>query len=974
MKKKNQITAIILAAVVGTFAVFPLNITVVAQKVNSSTNNSVADTASGQANSYENYLKNYLEAANVNLPIELTSDDAVLKNGTMAAEYAGRSNVAILEKEAEISWNVGSLAPGFYAIKLVYASKMENNRKYELDVLINGSTPYAEAEKLNLSKIWYQAENAGETIRRNFRLDDNGNELVTAQEERQGWQERYLYDTDGMYSDSLQFYFSGNETLTLRFSTGNIALEKVTLCQKETPSTYQELAQQYTDNGYQYATRNADIVQAELPLQTSDTMLNPTSDHMSATTQPQDALQIKLNTIGQSNWQYTGQSITWEFTVPETGLYTVCMRVRQNFKRGVRVGRKILIDGKVPCKELERYLFDYSTQWYIEELGEEQPYTFYLEAGRHVLTMEAVTAFPDIIRRLKSAQYEMNTFYRKIKMLVGADPDPLRDYMLESAIPDFTVNLEQYIQDLEALQSILIQNGFEQGGESVTVEELTDQLKSFLEDPDDIPSRLSSFKDNISSLGNWLLNLTQQPLELDWIGIFAPSTEKVKANPGFFQNIGYGCKVFLASFIGDYSSIGGEQSSAALTVWVNSGRDQAQVIKRMVDNYFVDKYNVPVKLSLVQQGLIPATLSGRGPDVAILVSPTDTINLAVRDALVDLDRFQGEDGVASFQDTKSWFHKNSMLIYQYDGKTYGMPFEEQFYMMFYRTDILQELGLQPPATWTEMIQIISKLARNYLEIGIPSNMASSGQQAVNETVFQTLLYQKGGSYYKNGWESTGFSEPVAIAAFKQWTEFFTKYSQPVEYDFYTRFRSGEMPIGIAPYTTYNLLTGGAPELKGLWKMVPLPGTEQEDGTMDHSIIGAGNGIVMFKKAKDYDAAWKFIQWFAGADAQSNYSNEIENVLGPSARFDPANVEAFRTLAWDEETQTQLLNQWESMKMIPQTPAGYYISRNVTNAFRKVVYNGANPREALNSYNRDMNEEIVRKRKLLGLASDIHSEN
>lgn len=49
-----------------------------------------------------------------------------------------------------------------------------------------------------------------------------------------------------------------------------------------------------------------------------------------------------------------------------------------------------------------------------------------------------------------------------------------------------------------------------------------------------------------------------------------------------------------------------------------------------------------------------------------------------------------------------------------------------------------------------------------------------------------------------------------------WTRFYTDYSFPLTYDFYNRFRTGEMPLGLAPYSMYNTLSALAPELDGLW--------------------------------------------------------------------------------------------------------------------------------------------------------------
>ena len=39
--------------------------------------------------------------------------------------------------------------------------------------------------------------------------------------------------------------------------------------------------------------------------------------------------------------------------------------------------------------------------------------------------------------------------------------------------------------------------------------------------------------------------------------------------------------------------------------------------------------------------------------------------------------------------------------------------------MFYRTDIFEELGIEPPETWEDLYRIIPVLQRNNMEIGLP---------------------------------------------------------------------------------------------------------------------------------------------------------------------------------------------------------------------------------------------------------------
>ena len=175
-----------------------------------------------------------------------------------------------------------------------------------------------------------------------------------------------------------------------------------------------------------------------------------------------------------------------------------------------------------------------------------------------------------------------------------------------------------------------------------------------------------------------------------------------------------------------------------------------------------------------------------------------------------------------------------------------------------------------------------------------------------------------------------------------------------------------MPIVINYYTFYNQLYSSAPEIKGLWEMAPIPGVEQEDGTLNRTSMGTGTAVVMFRKAENPEAAWTFMQWLVSGPVQSDYAREVESILGVAGRYNTANVEAFRNIAWKKATEEQILTQWDQMQIVQMTPVSYYYTRNVTNAFRKAVYASVNPREALGSYARDIEKEIQRKRKMFGL--------
>ena len=84
------------------------------------------------------------------------------------------------------------------------------------------------------------------------------------------------------------------------------------------------------------------------------------------------------------------------------------------------------------------------------------------------------------------------------------------------------------------------------------------------------------------------------------------------------------------------------------------------------------------------------------------------------------------------------------------------------------------------------------------------------------------------------------------------------------------------------------------------------------------------------------------------------------------RFDTANKEALANLSWSTAEVAKLREQQDELVEIPVIPASYTVTRNIMNAFRAVVNEGENPRDSLITYNRDINNEITRQRKNLGL--------
>ncbi|MTL84343.1 extracellular solute-binding protein, partial [Turicibacter sanguinis] len=239
-------------------------------------------------------------------------------------------------------------------------------------------------------------------------------------------------------------------------------------------------------------------------------------------------------------------------------------------------------------------------------------------------------------------------------------------------------------------------------------------------------------------------------------------------------------------------------------------------------------------------------------------------------------------------------------------------------------------------------------------------------QAVPNTTYATLLFQQGGEFYSNNGESSALNSTEAMESFKFWTDFYTNYGLPVTANFYNRMRTGEIPIGIASYTNYNLLSVFAPEISGSWKMAPLPSYVNEDGEYNNVAASYVKGSVIFNQSDDKDSAWEFLKWWTSKETQISFGTEIETVLGVAARHASATEEAIYELPWPSHDIEQLKKQRESLQGVPQVPGGYMTAREVEYAFREVINNGSNPRETLYDYIEKIDSELTLKRKEFGI--------
>lgn len=921
-------------------------------------------------NTYSDYYDQYSDEVRPDAEVLTWSKDYVeTENGTFSVgsfgnEVQTKDDVLIWDSnDGDVTYNVEIPDSGIYCLNMSYYPIESTATTIEFGIEIDGSSPYDTASRVSLNKVWVNEKEITE--------DSKGNQIRPSQIQKGEWLTSDIKDVDGLFNDPLIFYLEkGSHTVTFKGTKANLAVEYFKFYNPQELPDYEAYV---NSTGVSRSENSADGViriEAENAVKKSDSTLYPTNDNSNYMVSPSSPVNMLYNTIGKGTWSKALQTITFDVPneeVPENGgWYRLGIKSRQSEMRGFYSNRRIYIDGQVLCEELDQVKFYYNNDWNIvtpkADNGEDM-YVYLAGGTNHTITMEVIPGeIGDSMRKLDNIVFELNNYYRQILMITGPSPDKYTDYYVHDKIPGLVDELAKISQELKDVQNNIESLAGSEGSEAAALERMTVVLDQCVSKPLKIPNYLGQIKDNVTAISSWMRDYRNQPLEIDYIELAADKNDYAPIKKNFFKSIWYSIRTFINSFFEDYTQLSEEEGSEVINVWVNLGRDQAQVVKNLVESEFSQLYpDIPIAVNLVVGGVVEATLADKGPDVALFLGGEFPVNLAARGLLVDCAEF------SDYDDVKSRFQENASVNYEYDGGCYGVPVSQMWPMMFYRKDVLSELGFNSaPETWQDLIDMLPALQRNYMGVGLvlpPANISPATELG---HTFSMLLLQKGVNYYNPEQTVSTLDSIEGVQAFEEWTDFYTKYGFEQTYDAFNRFRTGEYPIVIQNYTFYNQLSVASPEIKGLWDFTTVPGTLQSDGTISHAANSNGTAAVIFNKVADKNDAWEFVKWFTSTDVQVKYGTQIEGLLGTLGRFEAANTEALQQLSWSQTELSKLNAQRNELVEIPVIPASYATTRNIMNAFRETVNNYENPRDTLMWYNRDINEEITRKRENLGL--------
>lgn len=889
-------------------------------------------------------------------------EDIVVYPGTLEqAEFAsteirgfqGADKVLDLGADDVVEIPITVPEDGLYALAFTYFSYDTSILPIEFSLEVDEEYPFYECRNVELNFTWIPDSQPS--------YDRYGDEVVTVPEKAMQWEESYLLDSSHRHSEPLLLQLSaGSHTLRLRVESGDFLLGAVKLCETEVVPEY---------TGSQVAAGNALIpIQGEDYSYTNDSSIHAMTDYDTAVV-PYEVKDTKLNVVDGDSFDTAGQMISYTFYVETAGYYYIGMNYAQPDKADFPVFLDVRVDGQIPHTAFQSYKLAYSTRYTKHTFsdGEGQALSVYLEPGEHTVSFTlSLDPIAYILEEVEQIMAGVNDLALEITKVAGTNEDQYRDLELSRYIPDLEKTLRGYADRLEALEHGALDLSGSRKNVAIMSSLLiaANQLNSLADDPDEIPYRIAELSSSTNSVNQYLANTIDKLLEnsvsIDAVYIYQEDA-KLPAAPGFFKSLWMGILRFIASFT-DRSYSTTNTDPEHLQVWVNRSSQYVQVMQQMIDEYFTPETGIQVDISIMpdQYKLVLANSSGQSPDVATGINYTIPYELAIRGALVDMTQFE------DFREVASVYEPGFFLTGTIGNSVYAMPETMNFWVLVYRSDVMDKLGLSIPDTMDDVIDLLPELQMRGLNFYYPT----AGMIAMRNFHGTTpLLVQNGGSLYSGvAQDGTTLGSEASVNGFTQLTELFTVHNMPVNIDnFYQHFRNGDLPIGIADLGTYNLLKNAAPELDGSWEITLVPGTVQEDGSIDRSTCGCAESTVIFDKEDDTREAkaWEFIKWWSSTEVQTEFGQIMQIVYGDEYFWATANVEAMARLPISSDHKEVILEFAANVVDVARVPGTYMLEREMSNAFNSIVVDGESVQTRLDEAVKTIDREILRKLEEFG---------
>lgn len=311
-------------------------------------------------------------------------------------------------------------------------------------------------------------------------------------------------------------------------------------------------------------------------------------------------------------------------------------------------------------------------------------------------------------------------------------------------------------------------------------------------------------------------------------------------------------------------------------------------------------------------------LANNMPDIVVFDSP-DFATFAANGYLLDITEQMDEWGELEN------FYEGPLNSVTYKDRIYGLPWYSNNLALYYNKAMLEEAGVEPPATWEELEAACEKLTKD----GVYGFGMALPKSEVGTFQYMPWLYSAGG-------DISDLTSDAAVKALDFITELVEKGYMSKECinwahgDLEKAFIGEKVAmIEFGSWGVASLDNGGA---DFEWGVVPLP-VDQKPVT----ILG-GYDVGISKDCENVEAAMEFLKFIGSAEQVSAYAESIGNI--------PVRKDVMDNPMWEEEPIKTFVDQMEN-SVSRVNPFWPDLSANVQTAIQKAVTGESSAKDALN---------------------------
>ncbi|MHB9851529.1 extracellular solute-binding protein [Streptomyces sp. Tue6028] len=379
------------------------------------------------------------------------------------------------------------------------------------------------------------------------------------------------------------------------------------------------------------------------------------------------------------------------------------------------------------------------------------------------------------------------------------------------------------------------------------------------------------------------------------------------------------------------SSSGKDEKTGTLRVWLFQEVDNAP--KQKVVDAAVAAFEKTHKGTEVTVEYIPVETRAQrvkaafndpksAPDV-IEYGNTDTAGYVKDGGLADITKeFNGWSEAKDTDPTA----RQSVTV---DGKIYGAPYFVGVRALYYRTDVLKDLGLEVPKTQDELAETARKIHAARPDL---YGLAVGGAYTYGAMPF---IWSRGGELAegKGGSYSSTIDSAQAQKGIKAYTSLFGSANCPAAKcagmggnDTVTAFASGKAGMAIGGDFSHAAIEAG--KVKGKYAVVPLPGVKP--GSVAPAFAG-GNNIGVLKSTSHRTLAVDLMKQLA--------SKKTQGALFDAMGFLPTYTDVRQQVAAEEPFVEPFVKTLASgAKFVPASPAWAQIDASLVlpTMFQEVI--------------------------------------